>query len=106
MKRRQTEVHRTIVERMREQMAMKELRAKARELGIPVEDYLKQVQEGRAQAGKRDLLDSASQNLAQRILERLKHGEGIPPPPKVAPIPSPINDLQQIVDNLLGKGQS
>ena len=102
---------RTVTERMREQIAMKEVRARARELGIPVEAYLEQLeQEHRLKADSRHF-EKMSEKLATRIADRLKSSIGALPAagepeaprqdePRIA-----FDDLQGIVDHLMQKGQ-
>ena len=103
---------RTVAERMREQMALKEARTRAREMGIPVEAYLEHLeQEQRLKADSKNL-EKMSEKLASRIADRLKSTLGTLPASGTAEAPIPkeepriaFDDLQGIVDHLMQKGQ-
>ena len=92
---------RTVTERMREQLALKGARARARELGIPLEAYLGQLEQDARLKGEAKSLEKMSDRLAARIADRLK-GSLAPSPvsdePRIA-----FDDLQGIVDHLLKK---
>ena len=102
---------RTVTERMREQIALKEVRARARELGIPVEAYLEQVEREQKLKADAKNLEKMSEKLASRIADRLKLTLGSAPASGSAEIPTQdepriaFDDLQGIVDHLMQKGQ-
>lgn len=108
---RTTRTRRTVVERMREQMALKEARARARELGIPLEAYLEQKEQEDRLKGDSRHLERMSEKLAARIADRLKGSLAAAPaaPGEEAARPEEpriaFDDLQGIVDHLMQKGQ-
>ena len=99
----------TIVERMREQLLLKQLRGEARQRGVSVDVYLAQMEEERHQRAETDRIQKLSETLAHRIAERVKLAVGSLPaaPAGAAPEPPPeperipFDDLQGIVDHLL-----
>ena len=98
MKRSLDNRRRTLVERMREQMALKKLRAMARELGLPVEEYARRLEDELTRQEERDRLTGLSEGLAGRIVARMKDE-----PPAPAEVPGPPADLKALVDRLLRK---
>ena len=103
--------HGTVTERMREQIAMKQLRAKARGRGLDIETYVAQAEQERLRHEEADRVHRLSELLANRIAERVKFvtastGSGEAAPPEPAPERIPFDDLQGIVDHLLQKKPS
>lgn len=106
--RKRREARGSIVDRMREQMAMKQLRHQARQRGLSVDDYLAHMEEDRRRREDTERINRLSETLAARIAERVKvtvqampAGQGAPEeePKPVERIP--FDDLQGIVDHLL-----
>ena len=99
----------TIVERMREQLLMKQLRGEARQRGVSVDVYLAQAEEERHQRAETDRIQRLSETLAHRIAERVKVAVGSLPVAAAGAVPEapseperiPFDDLQGIVDHLL-----
>lgn len=108
MRKRRTS-HGTVTERMREQIAMKRLKAEARARGLDVETYMAQVAEERERRAENDRMHRLSETLAERIAERVKllavapAGESAEPEEPAPPPRIPFDDLQGIVDHLLQK---
>ncbi len=99
----------TIIERMREQQLMKQLRGEARQRGVSVDTYLAQEAAEQSRREEADRIQRLSETLAHRIAERVKVAVGSLPAaaPGAAPEPPPeperipFDDLQGIVDHLL-----
>ena len=93
---------RTVVDRMRVQMALKRVREEARRMGITPEEYLASIQK----AAQRQALDETSETLAKRIVDKTLQGQ----PPGAAPaLPGPGEgspDLKDLVEQILRKGRS
>jgi hypothetical protein len=109
--RNRTESRGTVMERMREQLLMKQLRGEARQRGVSVEVYLAQVETDRNRREETDRILRLSETLAHRIAERVKVAVGSLPVAAAGALPAapseperiPFDDLQGIVDHLLDK---
>lgn len=99
----------TIVERMRQQLFLKQLRGEARQRGVSVDVYLAQVEAERNRREETDRIQRLSETLAHRIAERVKIAVGSLPVAAAGAAPEapseperiPFDDLQGIVDHLL-----